>query len=165
MDIRDDWDSLTFSYDPSWAVGITLNGMMLDAQTIAYDYDHILFSCPVTLNGEPGNLRIAWFWDTEETGHYELLGVWNGVDHLTGVSDRLQEQLSPEDTVGAVSLSTGEVRETVTLGPAAEISDAPMPPGRYECWFVALDLHGNEHPSAVAAYQVTEEGVSILSVH
>ena len=164
VDMEDDWDTLTFVYDPRWAVGITLCGMVLDAQTIAYDYDHILFSCPVTLNGEKSNLRIAWFWDSEEDGHYELLGVWNGVDHVTGFSDRLQTGLSSGDVIGARSLETDEVRETVTLDGEPVIDEAPLEPGTYACWFVCLDLHGNEYPSSVATYQVTEEGTTILSI-
>ena len=125
-----------------------------------------LASCPVTVNGEESNLRICWLWDEteEEGGYYELLGTWNGIDHVTGISGRLSEQLEPGDEVGARSLNSGEVRETITIGKEIEIVDAPMEPGRYECWFVALDLHGNEYLSRVCTYEVTEKGTKILSL-
>lgn len=167
VDMEDDWENLTFGRDPGWAMAITLNGVALDAQTIAYDFDHILFSCPVTLNGEESNLRIAWMWEdtTGQEGHYELLGAWNGVDHVSGLSDRLEDTLSPGDVVGARSLTTGEVRETVTLDGEPVIDEAPMEPGIYECWFVAMDLHGKEYPSDVLTYQVTEEGkIEIIAI-
>lgn len=165
VDIEDDWENLTFGYDPGWARAITVNGMALDAQTIGYDYDHILFSCPITRNGENSYLRIAWFWDSYDDGHYELLGVWNGVDHVTGVSDRIEDTLSPDDIVGAVSLTTGAVRGTVTAGAEPIIDEIPMEPGTYECWFVAMDLHGNEYPSSVLTYRVGNAGgTEIISI-
>ena len=168
VDMEDDWDNLTFSYNPSLAVAITLDGMVLDAQTIAYDEDYILFSCPVTLNGEDAYLRIGWFWDDENnenadlSGHYELIGIWNGIDHVSGLSDRFLEKLSDGDEVCARSLETGEVRGRVIIQGEPVIDDIPMKPGHYECWFVALDLYGNEYRSDTIRYKVTKKGTEII---
>lgn len=160
IDIQDDWDSLTFSYAPEWAVEITLNGLPLDAETIAYDEDFILFSCPVTLNGENTNLRICWFRDEQgkHKGHYELLGVWDGIDSTTGLAGRLDDTLKDGDIVGACSLETGEERETVTIAGGVVIEDIPMEPGNYECYFTAVDIYGNTYISDTARYKVTEDG-------
>ena len=49
VDMYDDWDHLTFRYNPSNAVGITMDGLLLDVQTIGYFYDYILFSSPIHL--------------------------------------------------------------------------------------------------------------------
>ena len=168
VDMEDDWDNLTFSYNPSLAVAITLDGMVLDAQTIAYDEDYILFSCPVTLNGEDAYLRIGWFWDdannenADLSGHYELIGIWNGIDHVSGLSDRFLEKLSDGDEVCARSLETGEVRGRVIIQGEPVIDDIPMKPGHYECWFVALDLYGNEYRSDTIRYKVTKKGTEII---
>ncbi len=158
VDIYDDWESLTFKYDCSGAVRITLDGMTLDAQVIDYDTDRMIFSCPVQINGEDRHLRIAWIWDTYESGHYELLGVWDGVDADTGLVDRMQDELLPGDVVGAISLSTGELRGSITVASEPVIDEAPMEPGEYECYFAVIDLHGNETSSDVLRYRVDERG-------
>ena len=81
------------------------------------------------------------------------------------LSDRLEDALSPGDEVGARSLTTGEVRETITLGSAPVIDEIPMEPGIYECWFVAMDLHGKEYPSNRLTYEVTGAGeTKIISI-
>ena len=158
VDRIDDWNKLTFGYDMSNALKLTINGLVLDYQVISYDMDSIVFACPVTVNGAESNLRIAWIWDTYEEGHYEFLGTWNGVDHENGMTDRLDDQLSPGDVVGAVSLTTGEVRDTVTIGQAIVVEDGPLEEGKYECYFVALDLHGNKYFSNSVSYRVDADG-------
>lgn len=160
IDIYDDWDNLTFAYSPELSVAITLNGMVLDAEVISYNYEQTVFSCPITLDGEKTNLRICWISneDEEDGGHYELLGVWNGIDHVTGISDRMTVNLEEGDEIGARSLETDDVREKITLDGEIVIDDIPMEPGDYECWFMAIDLYGNEYQSAVASYKVTEDG-------
>lgn len=37
-----------------------------------------------------------------------------------------------------------------------------MEPGTYECWFVAMDLLGNEWPSDRVEYEVSEDGVTTI---
>lgn len=160
VDIADDWKKLTFSYGPGHAVAITLDGMVLDDTLIEYREGYELFSAPVLVDGEEKYLRIAWIWDEseEEGGHYELLGVWNGVDHLTGIADRSADELEPGSTVGALSLGTGDVREKIVVGDEVTISDTPIAPGEYECHFVALDLRGNEYDSDTCTYEVAADG-------
>ena len=162
IDIYDDWDTLTFRYNPADAVRITIDDMTLDAQVIDYDEDRMVFSCPVMVNAERKNLRIAWIWDTYEEGHYELLGAWSGVDETTGLADRMDEDIKPGDEIGAVSLSTGDVRDSIILSGEPVIDEAPMEPGSYECYFVAQDLHGKEYVSDTISYKVTEGGDTVL---
>ena len=164
VDISDDWENLTFAYTPANAVAITLDGMVLDASLVSYEYDYEVFSAPVTVNGEDANLRIGWIWNDDEPsgGHYELLGVWNGIDHVTGIADRSSGGLAPGTKVGARSLSTDEVREEIVVGKNIELSEAPLAPGRYECHFVALDLMGNEYPSNTCTYEVDDKGSTKL---
>ncbi len=160
VDIDDDWDHLTFAYNPTGAVAITLDGMVLDAEIVSYEYEYDIFSAPVTVDGEDAYLRIVWFWNNEEPngGHYELLGVWNGVDHVTGIADRVEDDIPSGTTVGARSMRSGEVREEVVVGDEFELSETPLKPGRYECHFVALDLEGNEYQSDVCTYEVDKNG-------
>lgn len=167
VDIDDDWDNLTFAYNPATAVAITLDGMVLDASVIAYEYEYTVFSAPVTVNGDEAYLRIAWIWDDSEPdgGHYELLGVWNGVDHVTGIADRSADGLEPGSVVGACSLRTVTVREEVVIGNEVKLSETKLAPGSYECYFVAIDLMGNEYTSDVCDYEVDANGnTKIVSI-
>jgi hypothetical protein len=161
VDIHDDWEGLTFTYDPSKAVAITLDGMPLDASVIGYGSGFQTFSSPVQVNGRTTNLRTSWIMDDGKNGgHYEVLGTWDGIDELTGLADRSLDDLENGAEVGAVSKETGEVRDHITLGPTPTVDEVPMAPGSYECWFVALDLLGNEHESSKVTYEVLNDGTT-----
>ena len=64
--------------------------------------------------------------------------------------------------MAAISKETGEVRESVKLGSSPAVSEAPLKPGTYECWFVALDLLGNEYPSHKVEYEVLQDGTTVI---
>jgi hypothetical protein len=154
------WDDLAFTYDPADSAVITLNGMALDTEVVANEQDYVEFSSPVCVNGEHADLRIAWIKDDteEDSGRYELLGVWHGISHVTGVEGRSSFDIAPGSRVEARSLSTDEARGEVIVRRKIEIAKAPLPPGAYECRFVALDLMGEEHAGAVCRYEVNAEG-------
>jgi hypothetical protein len=78
------------------------------------------------------------------------------------VRDGMMAKLEEGDVVCACSLETGEIRDSITITGEPKMDDQPMEPGTYECWFVALDMHGNEYPSDVITYVVTEDGETIV---
>jgi hypothetical protein len=166
VDRIDDWETLSFAWQPKYAVEVLLNGMPLDVRAISYTDDYIVFSSPVLINGEESFLRICWVTDEEnpEGGYYELLGIWNGVDHASGLVDRFLDSLEPGDEVEALSLNGQESRGIITVGDEIEITDAPMEPGEYVCCFMALDLYGRGYPSAVCRYVVDESGEVTVSM-
>lgn len=122
VDIYDDWDTLTFTYVPSDAVAITLDGIRLDADVITYGDGWQTFSSPVEVDGRKTNLRVSWVSNhtVEGGGHYEVLGMWDGIDTLTGLANRSLDDLVAGSTVGAVSSLTGVARDTVKLGRSPE---------------------------------------------
>lgn len=161
------WDDLTFTYDPADSAAIALNGMVLDTEVVANEQDYVELSSPVCVNGEDADLRIAWFKDEaeEDGGRYELLGIWRGISHVTGVEGRMSYGIESGSLVEARSLATDEVRGEVIVEDEIEIAQAPLLPGTYECRFVALDLMGKEYAGAVCRYEVNAEGdTSMLSV-
>lgn len=160
VDRVDDWDTLSFYWQPSRAVEVTLNGMPLDVRVVSYTEDYMVFTSPVRVNGEDCFLRFSWIDDEEnpEGGYYEFLGIWNGVDHVSGLAGRFLSALERGDEVQALSLQNGEARESVIIEDDVQISDIPMEAGEYECCFVALDLYGREYPSGVCRYSVDEAG-------
>ena len=162
MDIYDDWDNLTFVYDPSKAVAITLDGMPLDASVVGYGDGYQTFSSPVQVDGRTTNLRTSWMRDGKDGGRYQILGTWDGIDGLTGLADRSFGDLDPDADVAAISKETGDIREYVTLGSSPTVDEAPLAPGTYECWFVALDLLGNEYPSHKAEYEVLQDDTTVI---
>ena len=166
VDRIDDWENLSFAWQPQYAVEVLLNGMPIDVQSISYTNDYIVFSSPVRINGEGAFLRICWVVDEEdpEGGYYELLGVWNGVDHANGLVERMLDSLEPGDEVEALSLDGEESRGFITVEDEIEITDAPMEPGEYECRFMALDLYGRRYPSALCRYTVDESGEVAVSM-
>lgn len=166
VDRVDDWDALSFFWQPYLGVEVVLNGMPLDVRVISYTNDYIVFSSPVRLNGEKSFLRFAWIYDEEnpEGGYYEFLGIWNGMDHVSGLADRLLGSLESGDIVEALSLDGSETRGSMTVEGDVQISDIPMEAGEYECWFVAMDLYGREYCSDSCGYVVAESGEVTVSM-
>lgn len=167
VDFADDWDNLSFTYTPAAAVAITLDGLVLDADVVGYGIDYETFSSPVEVDGKRTNLRTVWVVDEQEEdgGHYELLGTWDGIDDLSGLADRSMADIEPGSEVAAVSLESGDVRGSVTIGKRPEVGEAPLAPGTYEYRFVGIDLMGNEYPSQAVTYEVLADGTTkILSV-
>ena len=167
VDIVDDWEKLSFTYNPSLAVAITLDGMVLDANVVGYGEGHETFSSPVEVDGHRTNLRTMWVENDQEEGggHYELLGIWDGIDDLNGLADRSMDDLRAGSTVAAVSLESDEERDRVQVGAQPKVSEAPLAPGSYEFRFVGIDLMGKEYPSQKVVYEVAEDGsTNIISV-
>ena len=167
VDIVDDWEKLSFTYNPSLAVAITLDGMVLDANVVGYGEGHETFSSPVEVDGHKTNLRTMWVENDQEEGggHYELLGIWDGIDDLNGLADRSMDDLRAGSTVAAVSLESDEERDRVQVGAQPKVSEAPLAPGSYEFRFVGIDLMGKEYPSQKVVYEVAEDGsTKIISV-
>ncbi|MBR2765652.1 MAG: hypothetical protein IKE03_06700 [Blautia sp.] len=160
VDRLDDWEALRFGWQPALAVEVVLDGMPLDVQVVSYTDDYIVFSSPILLNGKDCFLRFGWVYDEEnpEGGYYELSGVWNGVDHASGMAGRYLGSLEPGDVITALSLDGDQTRGSITVEGDVEITDIPMEAGEYECWFVAKDLYGREYSSDVCGYVVDESG-------
>lgn len=150
VDIGDDWEGGTFRTSLGAGACMTLDGLELDARLVEAGYkdNYLVYTAPITVNGSETNLRFAWIYDDEESaaGHYEILGTWNGIDRVTGLSDRSLVPLTPGDVVGALSSSTGRVRGEVTVGEQTCVSEAAFAPGTYQTRFIVVDLYGGEHP-------------------
>lgn len=97
-DVTGDWDKGIF-YDNFRGVWPTLNGNYVTMNLIEEGEEYNLYSIPISLNGEDTNLRAAYVWDTEDTGHFEVYGCWNGLDSQTGMSSKDIVQLKDGDEV------------------------------------------------------------------
>lgn len=165
IDIIDDWDGLRFGAELPRAC-VTLGGMPLDSYVEpGYNGDYIVYTAPVTVNGEPANIRFAWIWDGEvveddlgpkETGPFQILGIWDGIDRVTGLSDRYLGSFEKGDVVCALSSETLEPRgdEIVVGADAPGLDEVPLEEGAYECWFEFTDVYGGVTTSAKATYTI-----------
>ena len=101
-------------------------------------------------------MRFAELLADDGTWNVKMLGVWSGVDHVTGLSDRSLSSLKPSDVVSCLSSRTGRTIGEVKVDETTDITLEPLSPGVYECWYVAIDLYGNEIKSDVLTYRVSD---------
>lgn len=157
MDIEGDWASGMFAHtmdDSTYALG----GVPLDSQMVEFDREggHVIYTAPISHNGQETNLRFAEIVDDDGAWSVKMLGVWSGVDHVTGLSDRLLSSLKPSDVVSCLSSRTGRTKGEVKVDDETGITLEPLSPGVYECWYVAVDLYGNEIKSDVMTYRISD---------
>ena len=97
-DVSGNWDTGVF-YDNFRGVWPALNGIYVDINLIEQGDNYNLYSIPILLNGEETNLRAAYIWDNNDSGHFEVYGCWGGVDTVTGMSSKNIIQLKDGDEV------------------------------------------------------------------
>lgn len=150
-DIDGDWDNGSFA-DNFRGVWPTINGNYCAPTLLAETQDYNLYTIPILLNGEKTNLRAAYIWDTEEDGHFEIYGAWNGIDSDTGMSDRDIIQLKNGDEVtllfDAVNWETGE-ENTYEMGSFVVNGDVVMQEsalfdGDYLYQYIVTDVFGRD---------------------
>ena len=151
----------TLTYHSNFrGVWLTLNGCMLYVTPIEDTEEYIIFSAPILLNGEHTNLRFAFIWDESYKigGYYTLLGAWNGIDPVTGMSDKEIIKLKPTDKIeafyyyqtlamGEDGMEYSEVKERVQAVPQGEytITEEPLAQSDYSYQFMVTDIWGRRY--------------------
>ena len=167
-DLISDWDNGVF-YDNFRGVWPALNGYYVDFNLIEEGVDYNLYSIPITLNGVDTNLRAAYIWDTDDTGHFEVYGCWTGLDSETGMSSREIIQLKDGDEVSILmngqNWDTGnttqyEVGTFIVDGPVV-LEEMDLFDGDYLFEYMVTDVFGNTYysDSVIMEYkdgQITE---------
>ncbi len=147
-------------------VWVTLNGCKLYATMVEDNEEYTIFTAPIVLNGKPTNLRFAFLWDqtTEEGGTYKILGAWNGIDPVTGMSDKGITELRPTDDIQTLTYrQTVEVTEDGDVfyseeerclqqvpGGEYTITEEPLEKQDYAYQMVVTDIFGGRHTSYLA---------------
>ena len=90
-------------------VTLTLNGVELFYDFVGKNHDSYIFEAPVCVNGKPSYLRFAFVFDESKfnNGHYEIIGLWNGIDPNIGMLDKGFQPLKPDDDVEAYVIERG----------------------------------------------------------
>ena len=170
-DLHRNWESLRFhsNFRGTWK---SLNGCKLSVTPVEYTEDYIIFTAPIILNGERRNLRFAFIRDRghENGGCYKIIGAWNGIDPVTGMSDKGVSGLTASDHVKACyhyqTLEIGSnglpqysgIKERVQDVPGGgyEIAEEPLDAEDYQYSFVITDIFGGSHYSSTAWLHMTK---------
>lgn len=170
-DIFKDWDTLSF-HSNFRGVWPSLNGCKLYITPVERTDEYIIFTAPIILNDVRTNLRFAFIWDDsyENGGYYKILGAWNGIDAVTGMSDKEITQLKPTDKIKTVyRYQTLEIDKDGAFGyteimdyeqnvPQGDykITEEPFEAPDYLYQFVITDIFGREYYSYSAWMRMTK---------
>lgn len=167
-DIYTDWDSGHFE-DNFRGVWPTLNGYYCAPTLLAETDEYNLYTIPILLNGEDTNLRAAYVWDSDEDGHFELYGAWDGIDDSTGMSARDIIQLEDGDQVTLLfdsynwdtgKLCTYEMGSFVVDGEIV-MEESDLIDGDYLYEYVVTDVFGRESYSNQAIMEYNGGDITV----
>ena len=166
-------DEDTLSYHSNFrGIWLALNGCKLFVTPVEKTEEYIIFTAPIFLNGEKTNLRFAFIWDDAYVngGYYKMLGAWNGIDPVTGMSDKELTLIKSTDEITAyypyrevVRSADGEwhfgtltMREKEVPGGEYTIEEDPLENEIYIYQFVVTDIFGREYYSDAAGMLMTK---------
>ncbi|MEA5041862.1 MAG: clostripain-related cysteine peptidase [Oscillibacter ruminantium] len=155
------WDN----YRNTWTI---INDCLCMMVALNFTDEYILYTVPVQVNGEDTNLRLLYHMDS---GVYEVIGTWDGVDAQSGMASRDVRKLQDGDTVDfvfdAADLNTGEdtsfVAEGFTVSGPIIAEEAVLFDGTYYYEYELTDLFGNVYTSDLAVLTV-ENGEMTISM-
>ncbi len=165
-----DWDALDF-HSNFRGIWLALNGCKLFVTPVESTQEYIIFTAPIILNVDHTNLRFAFVWDDgyKNGGYYKILGAWNGIDPVTGMSDKEITELKPTDaiqayyychsvTADAEGNETAESSEKLQTVPGGEyaVTEEPLEESDYAYQFVVTDIFGGKHYSYLAHMEMTK---------
>jgi hypothetical protein len=156
-------------YDNFRGVWLTINGEYCAPILIESQDNYNLYTIPIQLNGKRTNLRVQYVIQSEDedgvTGIYEVLGGWDRIADVTGVTARDITPLQEGDVIlplfDAYPLSDigGESEEweryEVVAGKNGEVTleELDLFDGEYYYAFILTDIFGQTYES---------EGISLF---
>ncbi|MDD3212218.1 MAG: clostripain-related cysteine peptidase [Eubacteriales bacterium] len=167
-DIMDDWDNGYFE-DNFRGVWPTINGCFCEPTLLAETDEYNLYTIPILLNGRETSLRAAYVWDSEEDGHFEVYGTWDGIDSDTGMSARDIIQLQDGDEVtllfDAVNWDTGETNtyemDSFTVNGDVTMEESDLIDGEYLYQYIVTDVFGRVFYSDTAIMEYNEGDIYV----
>lgn len=167
-DIDGDWENGLFR-DNFRGVWASLNGSYCAPTLIAETETYNVYTIPILLNGQKTNLRASYLWDDGENGHYEIHGVWDGVDPETGMSAKEVIQLKDGDEVEllfeAVNRETGESATYnmggFTVDGGVTLEEMDLLDGDYLYQYRVVDVFGGEIWSDTVIMECKDGEISV----
>lgn len=160
-DILGDWSTGEFAdnFDGMWLA--LSDGQLLPTYIAGFGEDYVIYTSPVSLNGERTNLRIRQYGDYT----VEIEGAWDGIDE-NGIAAREIRPLAAGDVIVPVyetllmdSDDNGEyVGNEYTVVGGGDITYAYLPAADYFYGFSIDDVYGDFFLTDVVVFTVDEEG-------
>ncbi|WP_395547461.1 MULTISPECIES: clostripain-related cysteine peptidase [unclassified Lacrimispora] len=153
------WDN----YRNVWTI---INDNLCMMVALSFTDDYILYTVPVQVNDNPTNLRMLYH---RESGEYEVIGTWDGIDSETGMSSREVKKLMDGDRVefvfDAANMDTAEDASFVgggfTVNGPVVAEEANLFDGDYYYQYEITDIFGNTHQSDFAVLHVQNGEISV----
>lgn len=153
------------NYRNVWTI---INDQLCMMVALGFTDDYILYTVPVQVNGADTNLRMLYHMDT---GEYEILGTWDGIDPESGMSSRDVKKLADGDRVDfifdAADLTTGEdvsfIGSGFTVSGPVIAEEATLFDGTYYYQYELTDIFGITYESDFAVITV-EDGEMTISM-
>lgn len=149
--LQGNWSTGIFTdlFQGTW---MSIDGNFVHAELIEENDDYNLYTIPIMLNGERSNLRAAWVHDT---GSWEVLGTYDGIDGETGMAGKSIRPLQDGDEVAflftATDIETGDGFEvdmyTLTWKDGMQMADEDLSDGLYLYRYQLIDVFGDVHYS------------------
>lgn len=136
------WDSGLFTYDLKKIP--MLNNRLVTMNFAGWGGAYKIYSIPVIINGDKTNIRAAY---NPETGEYEILGAWRGIDE-TGKADRYLEEIGLFDRITPI-FDTNDggyvLGKPFTVGfGGVKITEKTPETGKYMLEYDIRDIYGNK---------------------
>ncbi len=165
FDVNQD-DMGTRFWDNYRNVWTTINGNLCMMLALNFTDDYILYTVPVQVNGNATNLRMLYHRDS---GEYEVIGTWDGIDSETGMASREVKKLKDGDLVefvfDAAKMGTGEDASFVgggfTVNGPVVAEEATLFDGDYYYQYEITDIFGNTHQSDFAVLHNKNGEISV----
>ncbi|MDO4544497.1 MAG: clostripain-related cysteine peptidase [Clostridia bacterium] len=162
------WEEGIF-FDNFRGVWPTIEGCLCSPLLVSEEENYNLYSIPILLNGSLTNLRAVYIWEEDGSGHYEVLGAWDGVDSETGMSSRDLIKLKDGDVVTllflAADMDSGEhaYYETNSFVVDGEVvmEALPLPDGDYLYSYMITDVFGRIYHSDHALMECDDGTITV----
>lgn len=150
-------------------ITLTLNGEKLFYYFIGQNHDSYIFEAPMVVNGEMTCLRFEFVFEDESfnNGHYEIIGLWDGIEPSTGMLDKGFRPLEPDDSVELYDIIAGtavpddyDYDSTRTVPKSSDgykITEEPLKGEYYLYKFDLVDIYGRPSAQQVnAVFRMTK---------
>lgn len=147
-DLDADWDAGVFK-DNFRGVWGSMNGYLAYMELAEEGDGYNLYSVPILLNGSETEMMVVYDFDKEA---YSIVGVTDGIDQNTGMSDRTSTPLKQGDSVVLLTYAADSEGDNVTTYESDPISytgpdqfeEVELYDGTYAYQFVVTDTTGKE---------------------
>lgn len=149
-DINSDYEKGEFN-DNFRGVWATINGYYCELILVDEEENYNVYSIPILLNDKEMNLRVAYIFDDDESGHFEIYGAWECIDSESGMSAKDIVKIKDRDKItllfDSYNVDNDESNiyetDTFTINGPLIIEESQLFDGDYMYSYEITDIFGN----------------------